>query len=79
MSVEKQNMDLMQTLDNAWNAHDLEPFARRQKPDVVVRWPGQPPVHGIQTHTEESVQAEQVTFLPYDHPASHRPARLPDD
>jgi hypothetical protein len=34
MSVEEQNMELMQTLDDAWNSQDLETFAQRHKPDV---------------------------------------------
>ncbi len=36
MSAE-ENMKLMQTLDDAWNAQDLETFAQRHKEDVVVR------------------------------------------
>ena len=55
MSVEEQNMELMQTLDDAWNAQDVEVFRQRHKPDVVVRWPGQPePTRGIEDHTKES-------------------------
>jgi hypothetical protein len=34
-SVEERNMELMQTLDDAWNAQDLETFAQRHKPDTV--------------------------------------------
>jgi hypothetical protein len=45
----------MQTLDNAWNAQDLETFEKRHRNDVVVRWPGQaadrrgrsPPARGL--------------------------------
>jgi ketosteroid isomerase-like protein len=48
-------MELMQTLDDAWNAQDLETFAKRHKDDVVVRWPGQPPTHGIQAHRQEAI------------------------
>ena len=46
MSVEEQNMQLMQTLDDAWNTQDLDVFNKRHKPDVIVRWPGQPPTNG---------------------------------
>ena len=53
--VKQSNMDLMQTLDDAWNAQDLETFARRHKPDVIVRWPGQPPTHGIEAHRQEAL------------------------
>ena len=55
MSVEERNMELMQTLDDAWNAQDVEVFRQRHKPDVVVRWPGQPePTRGIEDHIKES-------------------------
>ena len=50
-----RNMELMQTLDDAWNAQDLETFAKRHKDDVVVRWPGQPPTHGIAAHRQEAL------------------------
>ncbi len=54
-TVEERNMELMQTLDDAWNAQDVEVFRERHKPDVVVRWPGQPePTRGIEDHTTES-------------------------
>ena len=50
-------MELMQTLDDAWNAQDLEIFRQRHKPDVVVRWPGQPePTHGIDDHSAEAIE-----------------------
>jgi ketosteroid isomerase-like protein len=55
MSTEERNMELMQTLDDAWNNQDVETFRQRHKPDVVVRWPGQPPTHGIEDHTVESI------------------------
>jgi SnoaL-like polyketide cyclase len=48
MSPEERNMHLMQTLDDAWNAQDLDTFAQRHKPDVVVRWPGKPPTSGVE-------------------------------
>lgn len=56
MSTERTNMDLMQTLDDAWNGQDWDTFAKRHKPDTVVRWPGQPPTHGVQAHREECIQ-----------------------
>jgi ketosteroid isomerase-like protein len=55
-AVEQENMELMQTLDDAWNAQDLETFAQRHKEDVVVRWPGQPPTHGIRDHRQEAIE-----------------------
>lgn len=50
-----RNMELMQTLDDAWNAQDVETFAKRHRDDVVVRWPGQPPTHGIEAHRQEAL------------------------
>ena len=55
-STEERNAELMQTLDDAWNAQDVEVFRARHKPDVIVRWPGQPePTVGIEDHTTESI------------------------
>jgi hypothetical protein len=55
-TTEERNAELMQTLDDAWNAQDVEVFAARHKPDVIVRWPGQPePTVGIEAHTAESI------------------------
>lgn len=54
--TERRNMELMQTLDDAWNAQDVEVFRRRHKDDVVVTWPGgAPPTQGIDAHVAESV------------------------
>lgn len=47
-------MELMQTLDDAWNAQDLRIFEARHRRDVVVSWPGKPPTHGIEAHNQEA-------------------------
>jgi len=54
-SLEARNMELMQTLDDAWNAQDLVVFEARHRSDVVVTWPGKPPTHGIRAHNEEAL------------------------
>jgi ketosteroid isomerase-like protein len=55
-SREARNMELMQTLDDAWNAQDLDTFVKRHRPDVVVTWPGgNPPTRGIVAHRQEAV------------------------
>ena len=41
MSVEK-NMELMQSLDDAWNNQDWETFNQRHTENTAVYWPGQP-------------------------------------
>jgi predicted ester cyclase len=52
MSAE-ENMNLMKTLDDAWNSQDWETFSKRHTDDVIVRWPGQPPTEGIEAHRKE--------------------------
>ena len=37
-NFEARNKELMQTLDDAWNSADMETFAKRHKPDVMVQW-----------------------------------------
>jgi predicted ester cyclase len=54
--IEKRNMELMQTLDDSWNSQDWDTFEKRHKPDTVVRWPAQPPTHGVRAHREESIR-----------------------
>jgi len=56
MDAEK-NMELMQTLDDAWNTQDWETFNRRHAEGVAVYWPGQPePTRGRKAHEEEAKQ-----------------------
>lgn len=55
MSTEQRNMELMQTLDDAWNAQDWDTFDQRHKPDVVVTWPGQEPTNGTHDHRAEAI------------------------
>ena len=52
----QKNMELMQTLDDAWNSQDWDTFEKRHKADTVVRWPAQPTTHGIHDHRAEGVQ-----------------------
>ena len=54
-SREARNMELMQTLDDAWNAQDMKVFGARHRHDVVVTWPGKPPTHGIMAHNDEAL------------------------
>lgn len=54
--TEERLMELMQTLDDAWNAQDLDTFEQRHGEDVVVRWPGQPPTHGVEDHGVEAIE-----------------------
>src|SRR5487761_748577 len=55
MSDPKENKQLMQTLDDAWNNQDWEVFRKRHSENTAVYWPGQPePTRGRHNHEEES-------------------------
>jgi SnoaL-like polyketide cyclase len=62
MSQVVENLaNLMQTLDDAWNAGPKSPlwetFRRRHTEDVAVYWPGQPePTRGRNNHDLEAVE-----------------------
>ena len=72
-SVEEQNTELMQTLDDAWNAQDLKTFEQRHRPDVVVRWPGRAPTHGRSDHRKEA--ADFLAAFPDQH-VDNRPYKV---
>jgi hypothetical protein len=62
--------DLMQTLDDAWNAgpksEKWDTFRKRHTEDVAVYWPGQPvPTRGRHNHDVES--AEFFKTFPDNH------------
>jgi hypothetical protein len=51
----ERNLELMQTLDDAWNTQNWEVFRKRHTRDVAVHWPGQPtPTRGRDPHQTES-------------------------
>jgi hypothetical protein len=57
----KKNLELMKTLDDAWNAGPESPqwetFRKRHKEDVKVYWPNQPePTKGRHNHDIEAVE-----------------------
>jgi len=56
MGNEKTNVERMVLLDDAWNNQDWDTFDRYHKKDTVIRWPAQPPTHGIHDHRAEGVQ-----------------------
>lgn len=52
---EKTNMELMQTLDDAWNTQDWETFEKRHAHDTTVKWPGGgAPTKGVNNHLTEA-------------------------
>jgi hypothetical protein len=57
----KENLELMKTLDDAWNAGPGSPlwetFKKRHREDVKVYWPAQPlPTIGRHNHDVEAVE-----------------------
>ena len=56
MSTE-DNLQLMKSLDDAWNAQDWETFNQRHAEETDVYWPGQrSPTHGRSNHRQESIE-----------------------
>jgi hypothetical protein len=54
MSVEG-NLQLMKTLDDAWNSQDWEVFRKRHAEKTAVYWPAQPdPTRGRSNHEAEA-------------------------
>src|ERR1700674_3366011 len=51
----EQNLQFMKTLDDSWNAKELTTFHKRHAKDCMVRWPNQPPTHGIEAHEQEAI------------------------
>jgi ketosteroid isomerase-like protein len=52
-----ENLKLMKTLDDAWNAQDWETFKKLHTEEVAVYWPGKPePTRGRRSHEEEAVE-----------------------
>jgi hypothetical protein len=57
----KENLELMKTLDDAWNAGPGSPlwetFRKRHREDVAVYWPNQPkPTRGRDNHDIEATE-----------------------
>jgi hypothetical protein len=64
------NIELMRTLDDAWNAQDWQTYEKRHTADTVVFWPGQAePTRGRNNHKAESV--EFFKTFPDNHLVNH--------
>jgi predicted ester cyclase len=62
----EENLQLMKTLDDAWNSQDWDTFSKRHTNDVIVRWPGQSePTRGLETHRKEGI--EMFKIFPDNH------------
>lgn len=65
MSVEEK-LQLMKTLDDAWNNQDWDTFRKRHTENVIVRWLGQSePTRGLNAHRNEGI--EMFKIFPDNH------------
>lgn len=55
MSTEQQNMQLMQTLDDSFNAQDFDTFTQRHRADVLVNLTGVAPTDTIESHRDDAI------------------------
>ncbi len=67
------NLELMRTLDDAWNSQDWETFKKRHAENVAVYWPGQPqPTRGREAHHGESAQFFKI----FDNRLANNPYKI---
>jgi hypothetical protein len=53
----KENLQLMKTLDDAWNSQDWETFKKRHAENTVVYWPTLPePTRGRGAHHRDAME-----------------------
>jgi hypothetical protein len=56
MLTVEENMRLMQTLYDSWNAQDWVTFEKRHAKEADVFWPAQAdPTHGRHSHRDEAI------------------------
>ena len=73
----EDNLKLMKTLDNAWNAGPGSPlwetFRKRHREDVAVYWPNQPePTRGRHNHDVEAAEF----FKNFDNKLENNPYKM---
>jgi len=73
----KENLELMKTLDDAWNAGPKGPlwetFKKRHREDVKVYWPAQPlPTIGRHSHDVEATEF----FKTFDNKLVNNPYKI---
>ncbi len=57
----KENLELMKTLDDAWNSQNWETFRKRHSENTTVFWAGQPdPTRGRKAHEAEAKEFFKV-------------------
>jgi SnoaL-like polyketide cyclase len=66
----QNNLELVRTLNDSWNAQDWDTFEKRHSKDTAVFWPGQAePTRGRDNHKAESV--EFFKTFPDNHLINH--------
>ena len=50
-----KNLENMKKLDDSWNGQDLPTFRKYHTRNCIVRWPNQPPTHGLDAHEQEAI------------------------
>src|SRR4051794_10163775 len=71
--MSEDNRELMQTLDDAWNAQDWDTFEKRHAADTAVYWPGQAtPTRGVHNHRTES----EAFFKTFENQLDNRPYKV---
>jgi hypothetical protein len=73
----KENLELMKTLDDAWNAGPGSPlwetFRKRHREDVIVYWPAQSlPTVGLHNHDVEAT----AFFKNFDNRLNNKPYKI---
>ncbi len=74
MSTINENMRLLLSLNDAWNAHDWKAYEKFYAIDVDVFWPGQEkPTHGRESHIKEVIE---ITSTFPDNQVVHEPNQM---
>lgn len=67
----EENMNLMQTLDDAWNSQDWATNEARHSPDCIIHWTGRPEATRRRHDHRAESEAMFVTFP--DNKIANRP------
>ena len=71
--IVEKNLQLMKTLDDAWNTQDWDTFKKRHAENVAVYWPGQmEPTVGREAHHKEAMEF----FKTFDNSLVNNPYKI---
>jgi hypothetical protein len=57
------SLKAMKKLDDSWNWQDLQTFRKYHAKNCIVRWPNQPPTHGIDGHEQERLHSSRCFLM----------------